>query len=123
MTGSILPTPTKGCGRIETMGHGDGATCGERYYSQVWFCDGCRLKAAEDRIRQLTDWQPMETAPKDGSWVVVHGLACDGRGGYWDAYGMARYDVTRPGGGWETRNVAYPNHWQPFVSPPTKELK
>lgn len=66
-------------------------------------------------------WQPMETAPKDGRRILVHGLDCDGRGSYWDEIGMARYDKSRPGGGWETWGVAYPQKWMPLPEPPNEQ--
>lgn len=64
------------------------------------------------------NWQPIETAPKDGTWILVYGLDCDGRGGYWGATGLARWRVGSTGGEWETRNIAYPQRWQPLPEPP-----
>lgn len=69
----------------------------------------------------MSDWQTMDTAPKDGRWILVHGLDCDGRGAYWPEIGLARYDAKIPGGGWETRNVAYPANWQPLPAPPNND--
>lgn len=37
MTTQIKP----GCGRNTTMGHGEAATCGEKYYSAPYFCERC----------------------------------------------------------------------------------
>jgi hypothetical protein len=65
-------------------------------------------------------WQPIETAPRDGRWILVHGLDCDGRGSYWPASGFARWDVTKPGGEWETKIVAYVTGWQPIPEPPMR---
>ena len=64
------------------------------------------------------NWQPIETAPKDGSWFIAYGLDCDGRGGYWYSTGLARYDVKKHGGGFETIKVAYPSHWTPLPEYP-----
>lgn len=34
-----------------------------------------------------TDWQPMETAPRDGRWILLWDkLECLAVSGYWDAH-------------------------------------
>ena len=39
---------TPGCGTTQTMGHGEGATCGQSFYGLPWYCSACRVKAAVD---------------------------------------------------------------------------
>lgn len=59
------------------------------------------------------DWQPIETAPKDGTEIDV-----------WCPSEVQRLTVKWDGevwenvrGGWVSEN--YPSHWMPFPSPPT----
>jgi hypothetical protein len=58
-------------------------------------------------------WQPIETAPKDGTIVLV-----------WDGENMAVADWVefpyRPGGGWMEGIEVFsdPTHWMPLPEPP-----
>ena len=65
----------------------------------------------------MTEWQPIETAPKDlddillcsrGTWYTV-------RVGYWDNW-------IKPNGGWHVTDQPpgnwKPTHWMPLPSPP-----
>ena len=90
-----------------------------------------------------TDWKPIETAPKDGTWIIVYGL--DSRGteislSRWEGYDGSRMEVVRTEfdpvtgnkiaehselvsyerGDWH-REVAgrlNPTHWMPLPKPP-----
>ena len=66
---------------------------------------------------QKLQWQPIETAPKDGTEILVCGPLRDGSGVY--------RDVTRWPNGWSGKwPVAYmhnsdePTHWMPLPEPP-----
>jgi len=81
--------------------------------------------------RERSAWQPIETAPRDGTWVRLAGGKCDfseesdnkGR----EVTGRWTTDLYhKPGGNWQ---FAYydegfhgeyknPTHWQPLPSPP-----
>lgn len=60
-------------------------------------------------------WQPIETAPKDGSSVLVYeGFEPIVTEGWWDA----EDEMWRPSG---SRNYPFwhqPTHWQPLPDPP-----
>jgi hypothetical protein len=59
----------------------------------------------------MTDWQPIETAPKDGIWVLLYSPP----GGfsvarYWPSFGFR-------GGFWDGDAT----HWMPLPAPPAQE--
>jgi hypothetical protein len=66
-------------------------------------------------------WQPIETAPQDGTWVL---LAC-GSGG--DGWVVAGWLDTEHGGYWHVNehwtdahsSPIYPTHWMPYPEPPS----
>ena len=81
----------------------------------------------------MTEWQPIETAPKGTSGDTVRVLLCSAgdelsrHTGYWDAYyakGGAGYEG---GDGWviDAAGEEYrlyhdgPTHWMPLPSPPS----
>lgn len=87
------------------------------------------LLAEVDRLRALTTWQPIETAPKDGTRVEVYGVNfrrhCFGIGYYvsgapfdeegWIAhvsYALPQNDVA---------GIMYPTHWRPLAVPPKSQ--
>lgn len=69
-----------------------------------------------------TGWQPIETAPKDGTEVLTFGPLKDGSGFYYEC--QAYYHK----GAWPRwpvewmANCLTPTHWQPLPSPPGDEL-
>jgi hypothetical protein len=67
----------------------------------------------------MSDWQPIETAPKDGAWILLRGES-----GYvnrpYRAH-VGRWVTGRDGGWWEESEDAYftddgdePTHWMPL---------
>ena len=87
-----------------------------------------RLLAERASLNGSGEWQPIETAPRDGTefqaWVVHMGH------GYWDwqcrynehgafeSFGRIDYDMD----GWEV-SPGTPTHWMPNPSAPTKGEK
>jgi hypothetical protein len=81
----------------------------------------------------VSEWQPIETAPKDGTAIW---LACEGkiylgygedderpyRSGGWELKATFRRFDDRPDeicGTWTSRNVE-PTHWMPLPDPPVQ---
>ena len=64
-------------------------------------------------------WQPIETAPKDGTWIMV----------YWPTMGIGQYPfVVFWDEGWQPARYsdrdygeAFPTHWMPLPPAPKKE--
>lgn len=71
----------------------------------------------------MTDWQPIETAPKTGCYVLLardHGLDDMAMEGYWrDEINEGRFPA-----GWvmsidpDTSWPVEPTHWMPLPEPP-----
>lgn len=80
----------------------------------------------------MTDWQPIETAPRDGRWLLVWGSVWAGEisGVAKNPHGdvsIARYTTGRsdfPGEWWDDAGGdacgtwCQPTHWQPLPEPP-----
>ena len=68
----------------------------------------------------MTEWQPIETAPKDGTKVLLGRFSGTGT----DHDGRVRVDWYRQLGdsyiGWGDFNMRYwpPTHWMPIPPPP-----
>ena len=68
----------------------------------------------------MNEWQPIETAPKDGTWVLVCGNGWDvmmasysydgriGRGYFWGPTEWDDYELAEQ----------QPTHWMPLPEPP-----
>ena len=68
----------------------------------------------------MSEWQPIETAPKDGTYILVYGPEewdmvlwhpYWGDCGAWCRVQTADYDN-------DNREVRNPTHWQPLPPPP-----
>lgn len=71
------------------------------------------IAALRARIRELTEWRPMETAPKDGRLILL-GRTLDGLiiAGLWhEDYGWTDGEVMAP--------VAGPDFWMPISELPS----
>ena len=73
---------TPGCGTTQTMGHGEGATCGQSFYGSPWYCSACTMKAAiaaavaaeRERGRKATQ-EYMRANPLGGPAKVFYACA------------------------------------------------
>ena len=77
-----------------------------------------RLLEEITRLRAATAWQPIETAPRDGTtvllWLVDGQMMIDGE------YAIQGFHSARA---WRTEFhvTAEPTHWQPLPTPPEGE--
>ncbi len=62
----------------------------------------------------MTDWQPINTAPKDGTYVLVYGRHEGVRIGKWETL-FDDWEAPYEGG------LLEPTHWMPLPDPPTAE--
>lgn len=75
----------------------------------------------------MAEWMPIETAPKDGRLILLHGSGMDGQSeiyvGYWGChcYGPEKdWGMWLPDGhGEPARFFAQPTHWAAL--PPTRD--
>lgn len=56
----------------------------------------------------MSEWQPIETAPKDGTWFLAYEADVPMYTAHWDEDGW--YDLE-----WKCR----PTHWMPLPEPPS----
>lgn len=72
----------------------------------------------------MTEWQPIETAPKDGTLILLANI-----GGTWAGRYMERYQSGFvPKNPWQSQMLNHrhmkrcasstPTHWMPFPNPP-----
>jgi hypothetical protein len=65
----------------------------------------------------MTDWQPIETAPKDGRFIWL-GDSSGLRIGFWARERWADMARAEEGG---PRDLTFaPTHWQPLPKPPAR---
>ncbi len=96
---------------------------GERYPDDICGKECMAEAAAEiERLRAAQAWQPIETAPRDGTEVIMFGHGCLGAGFYEAGGNYRRGD---DGWWWEmdrgdllTAKNADPTHWRPLPDPP-----
>ena len=61
-------------------------------------------------------WKPIETAPRNGSDIIVYRPHFDG-----DYIPQVGYDYWMKAGGWaRSRRDTQPTHWMPFPEPPER---
>ena len=58
------------------------------------------------------DWQPIETAPRDGTVVLVYAPGRDGLSA------MQSTCAYHPDAGWCIDELRQPSHWMPLPAPP-----
>lgn len=81
---------------------------------RVWSGYGGCAKAA---MAECNNWQPIETAPKDGRWLLLHRADINITiVAQWD-------DESEPGYDWLTLDGphycdTFPTHWMPLPEPP-----
>mgnify|MGYP001043157719 CR=1 FL=1 len=78
----------------------------------------------------MADWQPIETAPKDGSSIILFtrwegDVICPGpfdeiQIGYWDV-GNNTGDIWHREPGWSLDKIGTATHWMPLPSRPVPE--
>lgn len=102
--------------QVEHLANGvkDGATIRCKLETELW-----EHKERIAELEQVLQWQPIETAPKDGSNILGFDSNFPSNGAYitWFAekYGSYQWcsDSTNDFGGWEI-----PTHWMPLPKPP-----
>jgi len=78
------------------------------------------------RVEKSVEWRPIETAPKDGTDVVIYAPNCGVLVAYWSdsIWASVNNPVRGQGGGWvqevhrSDTCVFSPTHWMPLPSPP-----
>ena len=74
----------------------------------------------------MTEWQPIETAPKDGTEILlyVENYCVEGKFIQENKYSWCQ-QVIELSDNWITYNgeVVYPTHWMPLPKPPEKPEK
>lgn len=81
------------------------------------------IRALEAKVAER-EWQPIETAPKDGTQILVTGFYCQSKNRFYEA--AEWNEVTN---GWWNLSVEFaeancligPTHWMPLPTPPTQE--
>lgn len=71
----------------------------------------------------MSEWQPIETAPKNASEIILGDEGCSYSGfwcaakNYWGEIGW--YEESNRGGSYSAHPLQ-PTHWQPLPKPPNK---
>lgn len=83
------------------------------------YCDDlCALLDAFDTVlAALPQWKPIETAPRDGTQIMLASINADhscASSGYW---------TNHNGGGWVRRIPWEPNYWMELPQPPQHQQK
>lgn len=80
-----------------------------------------KLQAELAALKAAQEWRGMESAPKDGTWVLVIDSEYGDHGGAF----VARYTEAFSGS-WlintsHVPHVVYPTHWMPLPTPPQEQ--
>lgn len=84
--------------------------------------DGPEAAAEIERLRAASQWQPIETAPKDGTWVLLlwpmtrTNVMVSGKY-YISARDFEEMWLSQP----SVESTHEPTHWMPLPSPPTQD--
>lgn len=81
------------------------------YEGSGFSAEKAALRAAIALMRGREGWRPIETAPRDGTWVLV-----------WDRYlgvRLAKYEEPEGLFGDALSWFLHPTHWQPLPAAPT----
>lgn len=78
-----------------------------------------RLLAENEGLRLASDWQPIETAPTDGTMVLVYAPATDPAKWAIDLPEAICTAVYHEDAGWCICTVRDVTHWRPLPNPPT----
>lgn len=107
-------------------------------YKALW--EACHVKHEAERNRRMEleaaqTWQPIETAPKDGTWVLLCGGSCEGDESDTERIVTGQYTNYLNGRTteWHWQFAWYdggyygvyesPTHWMPLPAAPTPEEK
>lgn len=95
----------------------EGDTCEFGYRNGSWTDQSMDDTVVYVRFDLARNWRPIETAPKDGTWILVCGIDADG-----PYVRTARYVVTEDSAmfmnGSQTVGHNFLTHWQPLPAPP-----
>lgn len=78
------------------------------------------FRPVAEQMKPLVEWQPIETAPKDGQRILVWFEPFEGHKQFRDPQdwqGIARW-TDHNGGGWVHYLMGIPTFWQPLPAPP-----
>lgn len=119
---ALLPCPFCGGEASLSIGEQNGQP---RHYVECLKCAACadmtfsEATAAYCWNARTHQWQPIETAPRDGEWIMA----------YWPTMGIGMFPfVVFWDEGWEPAShyardygEVYPTHWMPLPPPPTPD--
>lgn len=74
---------------------------------------GRAIERAAIEAYQRQQWRPIETAPKDGTRIIVYRAL---EPGY--EHELIGFDMWRNGNWYRSRRAMRPTHWQPLPPPP-----
>lgn len=95
--------------------HMDGLSSGARALMRSSADEIDRLQAENERLRDLTQWQPIETALFDGTEVLLLTMYDVVVQAVWDD----GWEMTGPNGRYLTD--VYATHWMPLPEPPGEQ--
>jgi len=74
------------------------------------------IEDLEEKLRMINQWQPIETAPKDNTPLLLYNKIDDGlhyiEVGYWETYLCWSGPIPEEGPGWQWNYIGVdPTHW------------
>lgn len=76
----------------------------------------CATEIAKAAIATIQVWQPIETAPRDGTWVLLYHKHARIGDWYWDGKEWNNDTLVWP----EVGDGTDPTCWMPLLKPPTE---